>query len=120
MVKPSYGDIGRAIDAARAQHPGIDVNGLHNVLIRRGLPWTLVTPDDIREVLARRNRAAVRRNSPRFPSTASEMRNARPFPGDPAGRNTRFDSPGLPSLCPGCGVRPSVLGGCKCSNWRHA
>ena len=64
MVKPSFGDIGRAIDAMRAQQPGIDVNGLYSGMMRLGLRWSLVTPDDIRRVLARRARVHARRNFP--------------------------------------------------------
>jgi hypothetical protein len=129
MVKPSFGDIGRAIDAMRAQQPAIGVNDLHTGMMRLGLRWTLVTRDDIHRVLARRARAHARRNSPRFPVAIGKRRNANPAAGDFAdhlilrmraqqSRNSRFEAPG--ELCPGCGIRPSVVGGCKCSNWRYA
>jgi hypothetical protein len=129
MVKPSFGDIGRAIDAMRVQRPGIDVNGLHSGMIQLGLRWTLVTRDDIRQVLVRRARAQARRNSPCFPPPIQKRRNSHRVTHDLAdhvilglrarhSRNTRFDT--ARELCPGCGIRPSVLGGCKCSNWRYA
>jgi hypothetical protein len=129
MVKPSFGDIGRAIDAMRAQRPAIDVNALHTGMMRLGLRWTLVTRDDIRRVLARRARAHARGNSPRFSVATGKKRDRNRAAGDFAdhvilrmraqqSRNSRFEAPR--ELCPGCGIRPSVLGGCKCSNWRYA
>jgi hypothetical protein len=129
MVKPSFGDIGRAIDSMRAQQPAIDVHGLHTGMMRLGLRWTLVTRDDIRQVLARRARAQARRNSARFPAATGKKPNTNRAPGDFAdhvilrmraqqSRNSRFETPR--ELCPGCGIRPSILGGCKCSNWRYA